>query len=329
MFWKRLTVFLILASFSVSCHRVPRDIEPCIEAPSHPKEIQREHRTHLYLPEEFSVSPFSNLTPEERATDWGKEYLIALIFADDFDLYRAITGFKRALCLLPEECQERRLEITYSIALAYFLGKKYVEVAYEVESTALAHVTEGFPAYQDLLLILYDSYCHLDKPEYATHILSLIEENDPAKAHCLNLLSAIKQADFEALHQEGTTCDEHAYVERVLYGYECEAKSIGQAMQLNALLPGAGYWYVGMKHTAVTAFAINALFIGAAVHFFSHGNIAAGVVTASLEGGWYFGGIYGAGYAAKAYNESIYSACAAKITQKEPLFPLFLIQYSF
>lgn len=80
----------------------------------------------------------------------------------------------------------------------------------------------------------------------------------------------------------------------MIEGYEKHAKSIKTAQCLNAVLPGAGYWYIGQKQTAVTALLVNSLFIGAASYFFVDGNIPAGVITLSLESGWYFGGIYGA-----------------------------------
>lgn len=321
--FQRLVILITLCSFATGCYyRVSNTIEPVLNAPPHPKEIQREKRVRLCLPSDFSVSPFQPLTPEEITADWGKEYMIALAFAEDFDLYRAITGFKRALCLIPPDCWDRRLEIHYASALAYYLGRKYTEVIYIVESTDLKCVDASFPAFSDLLLILYDSYEQEGKADHARFILSLIEGDDPECAKRLTLLGAIKQADFETL------CANQAY-DNVLCGYNREAKSIRKAQMFNAMLPGAGYWYVGMKQTAVTALLINSLFIGAAAHFFSNGNTAAGIITLSLEGGWYFGGIGGAGMAAKQYNEHLYCAYAEKITQRDALFPLLMLKYSF
>lgn len=320
---RRLTILITLCAFASGCYyRVPNCIEPPIQTPPHPKEIQREKRVRLCLPENFSLSPFSPLTPEEKSTDWGKEYLIALAFAEDFDLYRAITGFKRAICLLPPEQQARRQEIEYAITLAYYLGRKYTEVVYMVESTDLACVDSSFPAFSDLLLILYDSYEQEGKLDHARHILTLIEADDPEHARRLTLLSVIKQADFDQL------CTHQTY-DHFVSGYQKGAKSIRKAQMLNAMLPGAGYWYVGMKQTAFTALVINALFIGAAVQFFQHDHTALGIVTLSLEGGWYFGGIGGAGLAAKQYNEQLYCSYAEKVTQREELFPLMMLRYSF
>jgi hypothetical protein len=320
-----LSTFISLAA----CCRVPRQLEPLIEAPPHPKEIQREKRCLLCLPEDFSVSPFPSLTPEESCSDWGKEYLIGLAFANDFDLYRAITCFKRALVLMSSVSLTRRLEVQYATALAYFLGKKYVEVVYEVESTSLGCVDPSFPAFQDLLLILYESYNQLGRVENAAHLLTIMEEHAHDHACKLNLLSAVRLVDFNALCQISECNPQFAYLQRIVHGYNKEAKSIGKAQALNALLPGAGYWYVGMKETAVTAFLINTLFIAAGAHFITHGNIAAGAITLSLEGGWYFGGIAGAGYAAKHYNEKLYCTFVDKIAQREAFYPILMLNYSF
>lgn len=312
---------ITLCAFLSACYRVPSRIEPTIIAPPHPKEAQREERFGLILPAEFSVSPFPPLQAEEYCTDWGKEYRIALAFADDFDLYRAVTGFKRALYLMPCDNLARKLEIEYAIALAYFLGKKYTEVVYAVESTELLNTDNTFPAYSDLLLILYDSYCQLDRKEHAEFILKLIEGKDCDTAKRLTLLSVIRQADFDALCETGH--------EVLVNDYRRRTKSIGKAQLFNAILPGAGYWYVGLKDTAVTAFIINSLFIAASAHFFTSGHTAAGIVTLSFEGGWYFGGIYGVGLAAKYYNERLYTEYADSIAQREQLFPLMMLKYTF
>jgi len=171
-------------------------------------------------------------------------------------------------------------------------------------------------------LILYDSYDHMEMCDHARHILSFIEKENPEQAKQLTLLGVIKHADFDTL------CANYEY-SQIITGYYKEAKSIRKAQMLNALLPGAGYWYVGMKQTAVTALLINTLFIAAATHFISNGNTAAGIITLSLEGGWYFGGISGAGLGAKEYNEQLYCSYADKITQREELFPLMMLKYSF
>src|SRR5687768_17345945 len=98
-------------------------------------------------PDHLSISPFVPLTPEQRETDWGKEWRIALAFAEDFDLYRAITSFKRALVLLPIDKLARRIEIEYQITLAYYLGKKYGDALHHFEKSGLVYVDPSFSAY--------------------------------------------------------------------------------------------------------------------------------------------------------------------------------------
>jgi hypothetical protein len=301
-------------------------IEPKIQEPTHPKLIAKEKRLPLILPDNFSISPFPKLTEEECKEDWGKEYRMALAFANDFDLYRAVTGFKRAIFLLPQEKIHRRMEIEYSIALSYYLGKKYGEAVYEVESSSLICVDMSFPAFEDLLVILYDSYDHLGRNKERDHILSLMENENWQKGDQLCLYRALSCADFPKLC-EGAKKKES--LNTMLYSYQKGAKSVLKAEILNAILPGAGYWYVGQKETAFTALIVNSLFIGAAVAFFEYGNAPAALITLSLESGWYFGGIYGGGLAAKFYNEHLYANCVQKLGEREKLFPLMMLRYSF
>ena len=319
--FRLLLLILIPLVALTSCYRVSPKLEPKIATPMHPRQVEREQRVCLNLPDNFSTSPFAPLTPAEKAEEWGKELMIAHAFAEDFDLYRAITGFKRALYLLPPDLKERRLEIEYDVALAYYLGQKYVEVIHAVEATDLVCVDNAFPAFSDLLLILYDSYKQLGREEQACHILALIEKKSPHYAEKLTLLSAVQSADLPKLSQSG--CD------KMVSNYCQEAKSIRKAKTLNAILPGAGYWYVGLKETAITSVLINALFIGTGVYFIDRGNIPAAAVVLSLESGWYFGGIYGAGLAAKRYNEHLYEGYANNITKRDELFPSLMLRYTF
>ncbi|MBS0623317.1 MAG: tetratricopeptide repeat protein [Verrucomicrobia bacterium] len=317
----RSLTLLVSVLYLASCTRVPSKLEPIVKAPKHPKEIMREKRCELPVPKGFSVSPFEPMKEEEKQTDWGKEYFLGLAFAADFDLYRAITEFKKALFFNPPE--ERALEIEYAIVLSYFLGRKYTEVAYIAETTHLGKVSNYFPAFHDLVVMLYESYWQLGLYDHANNLLTMLDECDAEK---LLFLSAVLDADFEGLTAYS---EDKPYLRNMIEGYEKHAKSIKTAQCLNAVLPGAGYWYIGQKQTAVTALLVNSLFIGAASYFFVDGNIPAGVITLSLESGWYFGGIYGAGLATRTYNEKIYQHYAEQIGQKEQYYPLMMLKYTF
>ncbi len=111
--------------------------------------------------------------------------------------------------------------------------------------------------------------------------------------------------------------------------YCCKAKSVKKAQMLNAILPGAGYYYVGQKKSALTSFIINTLFTAAAYQLFDKGYFAGGLIVSSLELGWYLGGINGAGLEAKEYNQSIYNTMAKDTMAQNRLFPVLMFETTF
>lgn len=296
-----------------SCYRVPKDIEPKINYVVQDRYLRQ-------LPH-----PFSELTPAERETRWGAEYQIGIHFARDLDLYQAITAFRRAEILAPPEEKQRKLEMEYEILLCYYLGQKYDEAIQFYQNSELPRTTSEFPAYHDLLIVLYDIYQQLGECEQSLQILEFIKQIYPDDYDTLNLSAALQNADFPALCQfEG-----RPYLDEFLCCYESQKKSPAKAATLNAILPGAGYFYLGQRQTGTTALLINGLFIASSVYFFTHGPIAAGIITASFEAGWYFGGIYGAANEAKFYNERLYERNANPMMNREGLFPIFRLNYSF
>ena len=282
--------YCLLVLLLVGCYRVPNKIEPQINYVAQDNYIK-------------SLSAaFPPLSAIERNSSWGQEYTIGLAFARELDLYRAISTFKRAAILIPPKTIERKYEIDYFIMYCFYLGNKYRDVIDTFENSPLRHVTSTFPAYHDLLIILYESYLKTGEEEKANGILELIDEVYPETAKKLEVSTALTEGNIEAIEQ--IQVDDPSLA-ALMASYEKEKKSIFKAQLYNTILPGAGYAYVGQKQSAFTAFTLNALFIAAAVEFFRRGYIAAGIITTSFESGWYFGGIYGAGEAAKLYNERI------------------------
>ncbi len=283
--------------------RVTEQIEPCIASP-------------CFVKGTFACSPFAPLSEGEGLSDWGREYRCGLLFAHENDLYRAITAFKRALFLLESASESRRAEINYMMLLAYYLGERFEEVDLMIKEGALGVVDNHFAPYKDLLLVLYDSYRRLGRLDDAHYFLSKLDEIDSCLGEKFERLEALQCGDLST----------HLELEIV---YRSEKKSVRTASMLNALVPGAGYYYVGQKQTALTAFLVNGLFIAGAVEAFIHRNIPLGIILTSLESGWYFGGIYGGGLAAKAYNENLFNCYAGRIASKERLFPILHLNFSF
>lgn len=279
----------------------------------------------VYYPSAWAIdnlpSPFPPLTQEERATEWGKELFIGLQFAREFDLYRAITCYKRSAFIAPS-C--RIFEIQYRLLEAYYLGRKYQDAIETYEHGHLGQISMDSPGINELLLMIYDSYRKTNQCAKAERIFKIIESINPDTGASLKKYEAVETADFETLieiQDDNLDC--------FLETYCTLSKSVKKAQFLNAILPGAGYYYVGQKKTAVTAFIVNALFTYAAYQFFDRGYIAAGLITTSLEMGWYLGGINGAGLAAQELNEATYSCHAKEFLIKKRLFPVLMFQYAF
>lgn len=310
---KALLLLLILCT---ACYRVTDRIDPRVSY-----QLQDQHFQRL-------TGAFSPLTTEEKASDWGKEYTIARVFADELDLYRAVSTFKRAQILVGDNI-ERKHQIQYDIVLCYFLGKRYEDAIEAFERSDLSRVDKTFPAYHDLLLVLYESYRELDNADKQAKIIELLDKSFPDTSEELKVSLAIREADLVTINEFACGFQHPSYLDNLIDCYETQKKSVATAQFLNALLPGAGYLYIGQRKSALTAFLLNGLFIAAATQFFLHKHIAAGIITTGFEAGWYFGGIYGAGEEAKYYNERIYEKAAGVVLNEYKLFPVLMLDHAF
>lgn len=272
---------------------------------------------------------FSELSDLEKREEWGKEYFIGTKLAQKADLYRAITSFKRAEILIPGYLKNRLHEIQYFILLSYFIGEKYDDVISSFEESDLIHVDPAFKGYRNLLVILHESFKQTNHLEKSQLILNLIEQDDQNLSHTLKVSYAIsdyERTDLEHLSMNSALGkDTHEMIQ----SYDLAKKSEFKAQTLNALIPGAGYLYLGQTQSALTALILNSLTTYAAYHFFNHGNLAAGLLMTSIETGWYFGGITGAKESCKLYNERLYENRAQPLLQKHELHPTFNITHAF
>jgi hypothetical protein len=297
-----------------SCFRVGNELEPQLNYAIQDRYLK-------------SLPPaFPPLSEQEAATDWGREDRIALGFAHELDLYQAITAFKRSSFLLPPSLNDRKLQLEYDTMLCYYYGRKYPETIYTFDRGPLRAVPPSFPPHQDLLVMLYDSYLNVQESDKADRIMNYMEMTYPATAQKLALSKILMKGDISALQ---VVAPSHPDIQALLNQYELEKKSTQTAQLLNVFIPGAGYLYVGQTQSAITAFLLNGLFIWASCYFFQHGNTAAGVIFTSVEAGWYFGGIYGAGQEAKFYNERVYERLATPMMNENRYFPILMLKYGF
>ncbi len=214
-------------------------------------------RSHLLEPQ-FTYTPpkkfIENLTPdfkelneEEKITDWGKELHLGEVFAKELDLYRAITCFKRSLILIPEDQKERKMQLEFHLIQSYYLGQKYSEAIEIFESGSIRHATPAFPAFRDLLIILYDCYTNSEECEKAQTIQLLMNKGDPETAENLKLFHAIDRGNIQeslSLSKDHSQAEDVSLLAHNFYNF---SKSVTKARTLNAILPGVGYFYVGQK----------------------------------------------------------------------------------
>ena len=301
----------------VSCQPVCQKIEPTIFCP--PPVVNMSA-----LP-----SAFPPLTSEELDQEWAKELLIGDTFAKEWDFYRAITCYKRGLILLPTNETERQQQLEYNLILCYYLGYKYQEALNIFEESTLSQASIEFPAFKNLVLIVYDCYLQTKQEDKASCVLELIRTYSPETTEDLELYQTIKSGDLDAARCR--ICQHREFEGMIgdLVLYDSHAKSPRLARTLNAFLPGAGYFYVGQKKSALTSFLINALFAAASYQFFRNGYPAAGAITASMEMGWYIGGINGAGIEAQEFNTRLYEGVGTKILVEKECFPVLMFETTF
>jgi tetratricopeptide (TPR) repeat protein len=274
-------------------------------------------------------SPFPPLTLTETKQEWGKEILIGDLFAKERDFYRAITCYKRARALIPARMKERLLQIDYDLVLCYYLGNKYQDALNVFEASELSQANADFAAFHDLLLIVYDCYYQTKQLEKANGVLTVIRHFFPETGEDLTLYHAIKEGEVHEVHRVMAEHREGDSLSEDFSLYHRLAKSPQKARLLNAVLPGAGYYYVGQRKSALTSFLINTLFTVAAYQFFRNGYFAAGAITTSLEAGWYLGGINGAGIEAQEFNHRLYERIGGKLLTERKGFPILMFQTGF
>jgi hypothetical protein len=183
----RFVFFLFVSLFSLYGEEV---LNPVLGYCVHDRYLQQMH------------SIFPKLNDEEKKTDWGKEYLIGVYFAKELDLYQAITALKRASILIGDDLLTRRREIDYQIINAYYLGGKYDDSVKYFDSSLLANIEPAFPAFHDLLVILYDSLKNGKEEERASFMLKTMAKYFPFEKKKLDIGNAILTGNIDLIERD-------------------------------------------------------------------------------------------------------------------------------
>lgn len=261
-------------------------------------------------------SAFPALSSEEMASEWGKELFLATQFAKQLQLRDALLGFQRARWLMPEG-SSRTDQADFDLFLTYYLLGEYKEAVQCFEASPLSQAQPDHPAFFSLLILLFDSYSQLGEENKLRRLDKLLEKGAPELLERLHLCQELQQGNVDRL-QEATAAP---FLQQRL--------SPARARLFNTFLPGSGYWYAGLKGAAVTCFCLNSSFLGASIYSFASGNWPAGLIFASIEIGWYVGGINGAGISAHEYNEWCYAHKLEPMLYEERLMPELMLTHAY
>ncbi len=302
---------LFIATFT-GCVQVAQ-IPLCQDVISHPSQIA--HLKTLWSP------PIDPLATSDLPA-WQIEAHLGDQLARKLEWQDALWCYRRASLLLPDRASPSHRVLSYNAYLCHYLQNRPKSAVRFFESGPLVDVAPTDPAYRDLLASLGDCYGQLAVSDRTwqskkDHVKRLLITCDPNLATALSLRSNVQSGDSRALMLMGGANKELVHLQPLMKSYRAGLKSPKKAGLLNALLPGSGYWYVGMRQTALTSFALNALFGAAAWRFLRKGDTAAGLIALSFESGWYLGGIQGARLAADAHNRRRFEPYGEKILQEQ------------
>jgi tetratricopeptide (TPR) repeat protein len=293
------------------------------------------HVTAVVMPGTFQTLPQPPpiLTSEEALSPWGQEYSIGRRFATEGDYYRAATCFQRARFLLNDPQSPHEAQLLHALLLTYSVGNRYQEAIsiWEKEQDKVSIPDPDLA--KDCISLLYEAYTHVNRPKEAADLLSVLPSDDPLKAQ-LPLFRNITTNDEEAILQAPDVAKalgkkEHEEALALVAEYRSRRRDPTTARVLNAVLPGGGYAYVHQYKTAFTAFALNGLFIAATWQLFVAHQQAAAIIAGTFEGGWYLGGIVGAGIAADQYNQNLREKLSKPYLERNALFPLMQLRYQW
>jgi hypothetical protein len=296
---------ILRASFAsllvfVGCTKVPEPSSPLSVAPA---PVQLKH-----LPSAFPLACL-----EEGA--WSAERMIGRSFAKEGDFYRAITAFKRAEILLPPSAHHRVFELQYDVFLCYCLAQRWSEALAFYRSSSLNQIPADFPARRDLFLLVQETLLQTGDVQGAARI------DRGLSAHDLEVTQLTRPLALRTWDEVPSKKFQEQWKHSKLNPHK--------AAFLQAIFPGAGYWYVGQVQSGVTSFFLNALTAAATATLAAKHQWAAAFLVGSLEMGWYLGGINGASRAAHQWNRQLGERLAYPILNDEKKATLFRLEFFF
>ena len=238
------------------------------------------------------------------------------------DYYRAMTEFKRFSLLFPQHARRPAAELLLGLALqedkayddafAHFQRWRLVDDPTDATRVAAFKLGElrflqgQYRQAIDYFQGFLDTYPDGPLVSHTTYLLGLSWALDGQPAQAQRVLAAVPVRDpliIQAL----------ALQEELRHAPPPQYKSPQVAGVLSGIVPGAGHLYAGKPLQAVTAFALNGLFLAGAAYAIHEKLEVTGAILLFFETGWYLGGIHSAMDAARDANRQQQKAFADRL----------------
>ena len=227
------------------------------------------------------------------------------------DYYRAITEFKRFSLLFPQHERQPAAELLIGLALqedkayddafTHFQHWRLVDDPTDATRVATFKLGElrflqrqyrqAIVAFQDFL----DAYPDGPLVSHTKYLLGFSWALDGQFSRAQQVFATLPSGD--PLAQQALALQDELRLAPPL-----QSKSPQVAGILSGILPGAGHLYAGKPWQALTAFALNGVFLAGAAYAFHERLEATGAILLFFETGWYLGGINSAMDAARDAN---------------------------
>jgi len=227
------------------------------------------------------------------------------------DYYRAITEFKRFSLLFPGHARQPAAELLIGLALqedrayddAFTHFQRWRLVDDPTDATRVAAFKLGelrFQQGQYRQAVVYfqdflDTYPDGPLVSHTKYMMGLSWALDGQLSQAQQVFATLPVRD--PLAQQAL-----ALQDELRFTPPPPLKSPRVAGILSGILPGAGHLYVGKPLQALTAFALNGVFLAGAAYAFHEKLEATGAILLFFETGWYLGSISSARDAARDAN---------------------------
>ncbi len=248
------------------------------------------------------------LTTLLQATQGFGDYLMK-----DNDYPNAIYAYKQQLFDLPANSPQR-FEIMYKLSKALIAAKRLEEAYTSLDKIIENGNTEIALKAQYLMAKQYyqTGFYKLANLEYE----DIYQQHHKSKALYLSGWVAIASEDYQHAittfrKVSGLANSKYSYPASLLTEQLEESyrllpqKSPKVAGIMSYIIPGSGQMYAKNYKDGFVSFFINALTISLLVNSINENSTGEALIWATLESGWYFGGVYSAQNSAYQYNQTI------------------------